>query len=68
VVPELEQMGFFFVGIKPMSTLGDAVILQYFNNVTIDYDTIQLASPMSEELRSYVRRHDPNSMGPGLYP
>jgi anti-sigma regulatory factor (Ser/Thr protein kinase)/predicted GNAT family N-acyltransferase len=60
MIPEFEQLGFFFVGIKPSSTLGEAMILQYFNNVAIDYDRIHLASPLGRELRSYVRKHDPN--------
>jgi anti-sigma regulatory factor (Ser/Thr protein kinase)/GNAT superfamily N-acetyltransferase len=57
---EFEQLGFFFIGIKPSSTLGDSLILEYFNNVALDYDRIKLASAMGYELRSYVREHDPN--------
>jgi hypothetical protein len=53
-------LGFFFIGVKPSSTLGDALILEYFNNVALDYDRIKLASQMGNELRSYVRQHDPN--------
>jgi len=60
MIAEFEQLGFFFVGLKPSSTLGDALILQYFNNVAMDYDRIKLASIMGEELQSYVREHDPN--------
>ncbi len=60
MIPEFERLGYFFVGIKPASTLGDALILHYFNNVAMDYDRIKLASPIGEELRSYVRKHDPN--------
>ena len=53
-------MGFFYIGLKPSTTLGDALILESFNNVTLDYDRIKLASAMGYELRSYVREHDPN--------
>jgi anti-sigma regulatory factor (Ser/Thr protein kinase)/predicted GNAT family N-acyltransferase len=60
MIHEFEQLGFFFIGIKPSSTLGDALILEYFNNVVLDYDRIKVASVMGEELRSYVRKHDPN--------
>jgi anti-sigma regulatory factor (Ser/Thr protein kinase)/predicted GNAT family N-acyltransferase len=60
MIHEFEQLGFFFIGIKPSSTLGDALILEYFNNVALDYDRIKVASAMGEELRSYVRKHDPN--------
>ena len=60
MIHEFEQLGFFFIGLKPSTTLGDALILEYFNNVTLDYDRIKLASAMGYELRSYVREHDPN--------
>jgi anti-sigma regulatory factor (Ser/Thr protein kinase)/predicted GNAT family N-acyltransferase len=60
MIPEFEQLGFFFIGLKPSSTLGDALILEYFNNMAMDYDRIKLAATMGEELRSYVRKHDPN--------
>jgi anti-sigma regulatory factor (Ser/Thr protein kinase)/GNAT superfamily N-acetyltransferase len=60
MIHEFEQLGFFFIGIKPSSTLGDSLILEYFNNVALDYDRIKVASAMGEELRSYVRKHDPN--------
>ncbi len=47
---EFEQLGFFFVGIKPSSSLGDSLILQYFNNVAINYDRIKLTSSLGREL------------------
>ncbi|MEI9479846.1 MAG: hypothetical protein WCO26_25195, partial [Deltaproteobacteria bacterium] len=57
---EFEKLGFFIAGVLPFSHVGDALILQYLNNVLIDYDKIQVASETLEAIRSYVRDHDPN--------
>lgn len=57
---EFEKMGFFFAGILPESMIGDALILQYLNNVRLDYDKIMLLSDLSKELREYIRKLDPN--------
>ncbi|MEW6137360.1 MAG: GNAT family N-acetyltransferase [Thermodesulfobacteriota bacterium] len=60
LTPRFEELGFFFCGILPGALPGDALILQYLNNVFIDYDKIQVASEMARELVSYVRSLDPN--------
>ena len=57
---EFEKLGFFIAGVLPFSHVGDALILQYLNNVPIDYDKIQVASETLEAIRAYVRDHDPN--------
>ncbi|MEI6456657.1 MAG: ATP-binding protein [bacterium] len=57
---EFEKMGFFFAGILPESRIGDALMLQYLNNVDLDYTKIQLVSDVSRELMTYIRKHDPN--------
>ena len=57
---EIEKMGFFFAGILPESRIGDALILQYLNNVPLDYDKIQLLSDLSKELLNYIKDRDPN--------
>jgi len=57
---KFEKLGFFFAGILPAATRrGDALILQYLNNVPIDYDRIHVASDTAKELISYVRGLDP---------
>lgn len=56
---EFEAMGFFFAGILPLSAIGDALILQYLNNVVVDYDKIVLYTDLAKEIRDYVRSHDP---------
>ncbi|HMK37521.1 MAG TPA: GNAT family N-acetyltransferase [Desulfomonilaceae bacterium] len=55
-----EEMGFFFSGVLPGGSTGDALILQYLNNVPIDYDKIKLDSETARELLAYVRSKDPN--------
>ncbi len=57
---EIEKMGFFFAGILPESRIGDALILQYLNNVRLEYDKIQLLSDISKELLNYIKERDPN--------
>jgi serine/threonine-protein kinase RsbW len=53
-------MGFFFAGILPLALAGDTLILQYLNNVRIDYDKIVLYSEEARQIRDYVREMDPN--------
>ena len=58
---QFEKLGFFFSGLLPGGfSNGDALILQYLNNVPIDYDAIQVESAIAEKLLAYVRKHDPN--------
>ncbi len=57
---EFEKMGFFFAGILPESRIGDTLVLQYLNNVDLDYDKIMLVSDLSKELMAYIRDCDPN--------
>ena len=58
---QFEKMGFFFAGILPYGFKdGDALILQYLNNVAIAYDAIQVKSGIAQKLLVYVRDHDPN--------
>jgi serine/threonine-protein kinase RsbW len=56
---EFEAMEFFFSGILPMSCVGDSLILQYLNDVVIDYDKIVLYTDLAKEIRDYVKSHDP---------
>jgi serine/threonine-protein kinase RsbW len=61
VTGQLEKRGFFFAGLLPGGLPGtDALILQYLNNVPVDYDEIRMASDMAQELVSYVRNLDLN--------
>ena len=58
--PEIEKMGFFFAGIMPGEMAGDALILQYLNNVAFDYGKVQTFTPMAGGILDYIRRQDPN--------
>ncbi len=58
---EFEKLGFFFCGILPCTRIGDALMLQYLNNVDLAYDKIQAYSPMAKTLLEYIREHDPNA-------
>lgn len=61
IAAQFENLGFFFGGLLPGGfSNGDALILQYLNNVTVDYESIQLESAIAKKLLAYVRKHDPN--------
>lgn len=53
-----ERLGFFFAGILPGACHGDGLILQYLNNVPLDYDKIKVESNTAKELLQYIRHHD----------
>ncbi len=55
-----EELGFFFSGILPGVFPGDALILQYLNNVPIDYEKIHVHSREGRDLLDYVKQRDPN--------
>lgn len=59
-VEEFEQLGFFFAGILPYARIGDALILQYLNNVALDYSKIVAYSDLAKELLAYIKARDPN--------
>jgi anti-sigma regulatory factor (Ser/Thr protein kinase) len=58
---EFEKMGFFFAGILPGTRVGEALILQYLNNVAIDYERISVYSETAKGALAYIREHDPNA-------
>ncbi|MDQ7784703.1 MAG: GNAT family N-acetyltransferase [Desulfomonilaceae bacterium] len=57
-----EELGFFFAGILPLGMPQDALILQYLNNVPIDYSKIRVHSERTRTLLEYVKGHDPNAV------
>jgi serine/threonine-protein kinase RsbW len=58
---KIENLGFFFGGILPHGFKnGDALIMQYLNNVPIEYDAIQVKSSMAQKLVAYVRGQHQN--------
>lgn len=57
---EFEKLGFFFAGILPKAGVGDALILQYLNNVPLDYTKIHAYTDVAKGLLAYVSERDPN--------
>jgi len=56
-----EELGFFFCGILPGGVgESEAFILQYLNNIKLDYDRIQIFSSKAQELLTYIRSYNPN--------
>lgn len=56
---EFESLGFFFIGILPGAKSGDQLVLQYLNNILINYEGIQLYSDFAKELLAYIKERDP---------
>ena len=57
---ELEDMGFFFAGISPGAPGTDLLVLQFLNNLAVDYGRLRFASEMGRQVAEYIRLHDPN--------
>lgn len=60
VTDEIEKLGYFFAGILPESKIGDALILQYLNNIDFDYSKVTAYSDMAKEILEYIKINDPN--------
>ena len=58
-VKDIEELGFFFAGVFP-NDKKQYLVLQYLNNVPIDYDKIVIVSEFVKELGEYVKACDPN--------
>ncbi len=58
-VTDIEDLGFFFAGIFP-NDKKQYLVLQYLNNVPIDYKRIVLISDFAKELGAYIKKCDPN--------
>jgi serine/threonine-protein kinase RsbW len=61
VAEEIEKLGFFFAGILPETYLGDVLILQYLNNVALDYGKIQAYSDVAKDVLAYIQARDHNA-------
>ena len=59
LTPELEELGFFFTGLMPGADGGDAMIMQLFNGVCIDYGALQIVSDTATKLLAYIAKIDP---------
>jgi serine/threonine-protein kinase RsbW len=55
---QFEKLGFFFAGILPRARVGDTLILQYLNNVDLDYSKIAAYTEAAKEILAYIQAHD----------
>ncbi len=58
----LEAAGCFFAGIFPGHPYPHTLVLQYANNVPIDFARVKAASPLAQELHAYVGRAQARAM------
>ena len=58
---EFEKLGFFFAGVLPCGDIGDTLILQYLNNVPLDYGKLRIHTDMARDILAYIKAHDPNA-------
>lgn len=59
VIDDIEKTGFFFAGILP-SEKKQYLILQFLNNVLIDYSKIITVTKFGFDLLQYIKNQDPN--------
>jgi len=52
--PQIEDLGFFLSGLMPEYLNGDAIRLQYLNNVSFDPSLVQVYSDFGKDIFSYV--------------
>jgi anti-sigma regulatory factor (Ser/Thr protein kinase) len=61
ICKEIEKLGFFISGIIPCLHFDDTLILQYLNNIIIDYSQLTIHSDIAREILSYIKERDPNT-------
>lgn len=59
-VKDLENIGFFFAGVIPGDVGNNKLVLQYLNNILIDYSSIKTESEIGNKILNYVMNSDPN--------
>ncbi len=58
-VDQIEKLGFFFAGVFP-DDQKQYLIIQFLNNVPIDYSRIVMVTDFASRILEYVKRCDPN--------
>ena len=59
VAEQAQKLGFFFTGVLPNTRIGDAIIMQLFNGIAVEYSTLKLASQDAKMLLDYIKPLDP---------
>lgn len=54
LIPKINEIGFFFDGLMPEYLNGDAIRMQYLNNVAFDPSNVDVYSDFGKEIFSYV--------------
>lgn len=63
IAEDCAEMGFFFAGILPYGMHGrHTLILQYLNNLAIDFNLIKLHTPFAGKLLEYVKISQQNTL------
>ena len=52
-----EKFGYVFSGLFPYFYNEHSLILQYFNNLTFDFELIKTHTPLAAELKDYIKKH-----------
>lgn len=55
----LEREGFRLTGIVPGVTGGDRMVMQYFNGIAADYQSVKIEDPFAKELLAAIQASDP---------
>ncbi len=58
---EFEKLGFFISGVLPLLHFKHCLILQYLNDISLDYSLIQLHSEFAASMLDYIHERDPNT-------
>jgi serine/threonine-protein kinase RsbW len=53
---KMEGLGFTVTGLMPGTEMGDVMVMQYFNNLRIDFESIDLYSEEARRTMDYIRR------------
>lgn len=59
LVCQAEKLGFFFTGILPETEGGDSIVMQYFNGIQVEYESLVIDQAKTAELLNYIQAHDP---------
>jgi anti-sigma regulatory factor (Ser/Thr protein kinase)/N-acetylglutamate synthase-like GNAT family acetyltransferase len=56
-IEKFEKLGYIFSGIFPYYYHTHSFIMQYFNNLTFNYDLIKTHTSLAKDLKNYIQTH-----------